>query len=97
VAQPAGTPPVERVVKGNLTLIKMKCDVHPWMTGWISVTNHPWFAVTGESGRFEIKDVPVGTYKLEAWHEKFGSKTVDVTVTADKPAEVKFAYDGTEH
>jgi hypothetical protein len=48
--------------------IRFKCDVHPWMFAYVAVVDHPFFAVTDESGRFEIKDLPDGKYTIEAWH-----------------------------
>ena len=55
--------------------MKFKCDVHPWMTGYVAVTDHPFFAVTGDDGSFTIPNVPAGTYTIEAWHERFGTPT----------------------
>jgi plastocyanin len=95
-AQIAGSAPFEKTFKDDMAMLKFKCDIHPWMIGFVSVTNHPYFAVTGEDGSFEIKNVPAGSYTVEAWQEKFGSKEVQVTVAADKPAEAKFSFDGTE-
>jgi hypothetical protein len=48
--------------------IRFKCDVHPWMFAYVAVVDHPFFAVTDESGRFEITDLPDGKYTIEAWH-----------------------------
>jgi hypothetical protein len=56
------------------------------MTGYVAVTDHPFFAVTGDDGSFTIPNVPAGTYTVEAWHERFGSTTAEVTVSKDKPA-----------
>jgi plastocyanin len=95
-AQVAGSAPIEKKFSDQNAMLKFKCDVHPWMAGYVSVTNHPFFAVTGDDGAFEIKNVPAGTYKFEAWHEKFGTKTIDVTVAANGTADAKFSYDGTE-
>jgi hypothetical protein len=50
------------------------------MAAWVGVTAHPYFAVTGPDGAFELKGVPPGTYTVEAWHEKFGSRTATVTI-----------------
>ena len=61
-------------------MFAMKCDVHPWMGAWVSVLPNPFFAVTKADGKFEIKDLPAGTYQIEAWHEKLGTKTATVTV-----------------
>lgn len=71
------------------------CDVHPWMASYLYMSTNPFFVVTGEDGSFTIKDVPAGKYTLEAWHEKFGLKTVEITVEPDKTAETKFEYSGT--
>jgi len=96
-AQPKGSPPMDKTFsKDDGGVVKFKCDVHPWMTGWLVLNDNALNAVTGDSGEFEIKGVPAGTYKIQAWHEKYGPKTVDVTVEADKTAEANFSYDGTE-
>jgi len=63
-------------------MIPVKCNVHNWMRAYIGVVSHPFFAVTGEDGTFTIKGLPPGTYTLEAWHEKYGTKDVQVTVGA---------------
>jgi plastocyanin len=76
-------------------MIKFKCDVHPWMRGFVGVNDNPFQAIA-ENGEFKIKDVPPGKYTLEAWHEKFGAKTQEVTVEEGKPAKVTFSYAGTE-
>jgi len=65
-------------------LIKVKCDAHEWMHAWIWEFDHPYFATTGDDGKFTIKDVPPGTYTLVAWQEAAGEKSVSVTVAAGK-------------
>lgn len=69
-------------------MVKLKCDVHPWMTGYIGVLPHPYFQVTGEDGAFELKNLPPGTYEIVAWHEKLGTKSQSVTIG---PTEAKTA------
>lgn len=72
---------------------KVKCDVHPWMGAHIAVYNHPFFDVTGKDGTFELKNVPPGTYTIEAWHEEFGTQTVEVKVESEgdeKEADLTF-------
>ena len=71
--------------------IKVKCDVHPWMTGWIAVFDHPYFAVTADDGTFTIKGLPDGSYTLTAWHERYGTKDQKVTVK-DGKATADFAF-----
>jgi plastocyanin len=69
-------------------LIRVKCDVHEWMHAWIWEFDHPYFATTGDDGRFTIKDVPPGTYTLVAWHEAAGERPTSVTVSAGKTVTV---------
>jgi len=75
-------------------MVKMKCDVHPWMSAYIGVLTHPFFAVTGDDGSFEIKDLPAGTYTLEAWHETLGAQTAEVTVAEGQAATASFSFAG---
>jgi hypothetical protein len=62
--------------------IRVKCDVHPWMSATIGVFDNPFFAVTDENGKFEIRDLPPGDYKLIAWHERYGALEQNVNVSA---------------
>ena len=73
---------------------KIKCDVHPWMNAYAGVLTHPFFSVTGTDGSFQIKDLPLGSYVLEAWHEKYGTQTQSVTVTDETPVNVEFTFSG---
>lgn len=73
-------------------IIPVKCDVHPWMVAYIGVFANPWFAVTGGSGSFELKGIPVGSYKLVSWHERYGRLERDVTVGDEIPVEADFEY-----
>lgn len=75
--------------------ITFKCDVHPWMISHVVVNPNPYFGVSGVDGTAKIS-LPAGKYKVEAWHEKFGVKVMDVTVEDGKPADVKFEYSGSE-
>ncbi len=61
-------------------VVKVACDVHNWMTGYIVVADHPFHAVTDEDGNFEIADIPDGSYAVEYWHETLGKQTGKVTV-----------------
>lgn len=73
-------------------MVKVKCDVHPWMASYIGVLEHPFYAVTGEDGSFEIKDLPAGTYVVEAWHEKLGVQTQSITVDDAGKTDVNFQF-----
>jgi hypothetical protein len=50
----------------------LACDIHPWMKGYLMVFDHPFFAITGSDGSFEIKGVPAGEQSLVLWQEKVG-------------------------
>ena len=54
--------------------IYIKCDVHPWMKAYVSIFDHPYFAVTDDSGHYKIDNIPPGTYEVIAWQEKFKDK-----------------------
>jgi plastocyanin len=70
----------------------IKCDVHPWMSAYMAVFTHPFFAATGTDGKFTIPNLPPGTYEITAWHERLGTQTATVTVGADtKTQNFKFA------
>jgi len=75
-------------------MIPVGCDVHPWMRSYISVVNHPFFAVTKEDGTFEIKNVPPGEYEVEVIHEKLKNQTLKVSVKAGTPAKADFTFKG---
>ena len=68
---------------------KVKCDVHPWMGAFIGVFEHPYFAVTDDDGSYVISGLEPGDYVIEAWHEKLGSQTANVTV-GDSAANFTF-------
>jgi len=83
---------VMRSFSAEEIMVRIKCDVHPWMECWAGVLPHPFFAVSGDGGAFAIEDVPPGTYTLEAWHEKLGAQTQSVTVETGRPVTVDFAF-----
>ena len=59
-------------LKAETGMLRISCDVHRWMTTYVGVVDHPYFAVTGRDGRFTIAGVPTGTYTLVSWHERYG-------------------------
>lgn len=60
--------------------IRVKCDIHPWMSAWIGVFGHPFAAVTDEEGVYRLPGLPPGRYEIEAWHEGMKSEAREVDV-----------------
>ena len=69
-------------------IIKLTCDVHSWMLGWVAVMPNPFFGVTDASGNAKIENVPPGKYTVEAWHETLGKQTKEVEVKAGQATKV---------
>ncbi len=101
--------PFNRAMPGNVTeadykftkkeRFKIKCDVHPWMGSYMTVVDHPFYAVTGMDGSFRIENVPAGTYTIEARHEvenfgDGGALTQTVTVGASDTQTLDFVFEG---
>jgi plastocyanin len=61
-------------------IIRVACDLHPWMRAWVVVAEHPFYAVTNDQGEFRLDNVPPGQYTLQFWQESLGTVTQDVTV-----------------
>jgi len=74
--------------------VRFKCDVHKWMGAYCGVFSHPFFATTNDQGTFEIKNLPPGTYTIEAWHEKYGTQDQTVTVSGTDTKTVDFSFKG---
>jgi hypothetical protein len=95
-AHPNAGDDIVRELPDEPKIVKLTCDVHPWMRAFVVVSPHPFFAVTGPDGAFTIDRVPAGSYPVEAWHPHYGLKTARVEVTDGGTAMVDLAYDGTE-
>jgi hypothetical protein len=74
--------------------IPVGCDVHPWMRAYISVLEHPFYAVTKADGTFEIKGLPAGEYEVEAFHGKLKTQTQKATLKDGEAATLNFTYKG---
>ena len=90
-AQPPRAEAIEAKVDAE-GVIRFQCDVHPWMTGYVVVSDNGRFDTTGEDGRFTVEGVPPGTYTVEAWHEKLGTQTAQVTVEPGETAKATFTF-----
>lgn len=77
---------------GNGGVISMVCDVHPWMQSYIYMTENGAADVTGEEGSVSLSDLPTGDYTIEIWHETYGKKTKDVTISEDEESSIEVTY-----
>ncbi len=78
---PAGSPDLSYRFNQAEVMAKIKCDAHPWMALFVGVVDHPFFAVTGNDGRFVIEGLPDGDYEIETWQELLKTRTARVTVS----------------
>jgi plastocyanin len=91
-SQGAGSAAADEVFQHAEIGIPVKCNIHPWMKSYIAVFANPYFQVTGEDGTFKLENVPPGAYKLTAWHEVYGSKEQDVTVSASQQETANITF-----
>ena len=73
-------------------IMKLVCDTHAWMLGYVHVFDHRFFAVTDEHGAFAIGNIPSGTYILKAWHEDAGIKSQEITIPETGEVRVNFEF-----
>jgi len=93
IAQPKFRPKVSQTVtttRGNT--IRVECDAHNWMLGWIYVVDNPYYAVVGEDGAFTLGDIPPGTYKVKAWHPFLGVKEREVSLPPRAKGQIGFEF-----
>jgi plastocyanin len=83
-------------LKSEEVMLHVKCDVHPWMTGYIGVVTHPYYAVSDATGAFQITGVPGGKRSIQVWHEAYGPLTQTVDVKPSGTTTVDFTYTGNE-
>lgn len=94
VAQPKQGMKMTQSFEKPEVMVKVKCEVHSWMSAYIGVLDHPFFAVSDDKGAFTIKNLPAGDYELEAWHEKYGTQTLKVKVGASDSKTADFSFTG---
>ena len=91
-SQPPKAAALEKTFAREEVMLPVKCNQHPWMKMYINVSKSPYFAVSGADGKFEINDLPPGTYTLAAVHEKLGEQTQQVTLGAKEAKTVSFSF-----
>lgn len=91
-SQPAGSAALKETFTRPEFAMQVLCNVHPWMRSTVFVFDHPYFAVTSTTGGFELKNLPPGTYTLEAWHETLGTQDQAVTIAPRESKTVSFAF-----
>jgi plastocyanin len=82
----------ERMFDTPEVMVPFQCDVHGWMNAYVGVLDHPYFGVSGADGAFDLSGLPPGDYVVEAWHEKLGTQTQNVTVGEGATAELNFTF-----
>ena len=75
-------------------MIRVKCNIHGWMHAWVGVVAHPYFAVTGADGTFQLRNVPPGNYIIEVWQEELGKQEQQITLAPSGKSEIVFKFKG---
>ena len=93
IAQPRSKPKTKKKLSVKRTgHVRLECDAHNWMLGWMFVAKNPYYAVVGDDGSFTIGDIPLGSYTLMAWHPTLGVQKKKITVKANGKASVSFRF-----
>jgi len=92
ISQPAAGMKTQRTFTASEVMLPFECNVHGWMHAYAGVLPHPFFSTTGADGSFTIKDLPSGTYTIEAWQQQYGTRTATVTVQGNETKAVDFTY-----
>ncbi len=95
IGQPLQGMTAERTFTTPEVMVGFKCDVHKWMRSYIGVVPHPYFSVTQGDGTYTLKNLPPGDYVIEAWHEKFGTRSQNISVGDREAREVNFSFAAT--
>lgn len=93
VAMPVENLTIDKPLPATPGVVRLHCDVHPWMTAWIATFAHDLYAVTDDAGRFRIANVPVGKHPLKLWHPRLGDLRVDVEVKENAVSTIEAGWD----
>lgn len=91
-AMPKFKKKIDKKFSAEEVLFPVKCDVHPWMQGYIGVVSHPFFAVTKADGKFSLQNLPAGKYEIEAWHEKMGTQVQTVEIKDGETKDLSIVF-----
>ena len=95
-SQPAGSAALHETFTHAEFAMPVLCNVHPWMRALVFVFDHPYYAVTARDGNFVLKNLPPGTYAIEAWHETLGAQDQTVTIAPHESKTVVFTFKNRE-
>ena len=92
-----GQPPqaddiIKRIRPRRGNQVRLECDAHDFMQGWIYVADNPYYAVAKADGSFEIGGIPPGTYTVKAWHPYLGIQQQEVTFSPEGKSEIGFEF-----
>lgn len=79
----------------NPGVVKLECNIHPWMEAWVYVTDHGNAKVTGEDGKATLDQLPEGDYTFEAWHEGFDARSHEESIEANAETTISDTYSST--
>jgi plastocyanin len=91
--QAGGQPAIQESFSQEEFAIPIQCNIHPWMRSYAFVFKSPYFEVTPNSGKFELKNLPPGNYTIAAWQERYGTLEQRVALGANESKMISFAFD----
>jgi hypothetical protein len=91
-SEPVGDPPIVATFTKPEIAIPIACNIHPWMRAYMFVFAHPYFDITPKTGEFALKNLPPGTYTVEAWQEKLGVQDQTITIGPKETKSLDFVF-----
>ena len=91
-SEPVGDPPIVATFTKPELAIPIACNIHPWMRAYLFVFAHPYFDITPKTGEFALKNLPPGTYTIEAWQEKVGAQDQIITIGPKESKSLDFVF-----
>jgi len=94
---PSANPPFNRTQPKGRTIaisfshpeiIRVTCDLHSWMRGWVVVAEHPFYALTDPAGQFTLRGLAPGRYTVRVWQERLGTSSKDIVVGDQDPTPI---------